>query len=100
MRHVVFSENFSISESGCFLHFCITYFPPFQCNQLGNNLKDVVDKYQKYDNSSAGLLKWLNSSEEEARSQQSEAIAADPKTLQKQLEETKARTTANHHCRS
>nr|XP_040033769.1 dystonin isoform X6 [Gasterosteus aculeatus aculeatus] len=61
-----------------------------QCNQLGNNLKDVVDKYQKYDNSSAGLLKWLNSSEEEARSQQSEAIAADPKTLQKQLEETKA----------
>ncbi|XP_077960933.1 dystonin isoform X8 [Gasterosteus aculeatus] len=61
-----------------------------QCNQLGNNLKDVVDKYQKYDDSSAGLLKWLNSSEEEARSQQSEAIAADPKTLQKQLEETKA----------
>ncbi|XP_037321359.2 dystonin isoform X18 [Pungitius pungitius] len=61
-----------------------------QCNQLGNNLKDVVDKYKKYDDSSAGLLKWLNSSEEEARSQQSEAIAADPKTLQKQLEETKA----------
>ncbi|KAL6101743.1 dst [Pungitius sinensis] len=61
-----------------------------QCNQLGNNLKDVVDKYKKYDDSSAGLLKWLNSSEEEARSQQSEPIAAEPKTLQKQLEETKA----------
>ncbi|KAM8858982.1 dystonin isoform 4-T4 [Spinachia spinachia] len=61
-----------------------------QCNQLGNNLKDVVDKYKKYDDSTATLVKWLNSSEEEARSQQSEAIAADPKTLQKQLEETKA----------
>ncbi|XP_034538619.1 dystonin [Notolabrus celidotus] len=61
-----------------------------QCNQLGNNLKDVVEKYKKYDDSSAGLLKWLNSSEEEARGQQSEAIAADPQTLQKQLEDTKA----------
>ncbi|XP_044068912.1 dystonin isoform X20 [Siniperca chuatsi] len=61
-----------------------------QCNQLGNNLKDVVDKYKKYDDLSAGLLKWLNGSEEEARNQQSEAIAADPQTLQKQLEETKA----------
>ncbi|XP_067466005.1 microtubule-actin cross-linking factor 1 isoform X2 [Thunnus thynnus] len=60
-----------------------------QCNQLGNNLKDVVDKYKKYEDSSASLLKWLNSSEEEARKQQSEAIAADPQTLQKQLEETK-----------
>nr|XP_043901256.1 dystonin isoform X7 [Solea senegalensis] len=61
-----------------------------QCNQLGNNLKDVVDKYKKYDDSSAGLLKWLNISEEEARKQQSDAIAAEPQTLQKQLEETKA----------
>ncbi|XP_029926299.1 dystonin isoform X3 [Myripristis murdjan] len=61
-----------------------------QCNQLGNNLKDVVDKYKRYEDSSAGLLKWLNSSEEEARRQQSEAIAAEPQTLQKQLEETKA----------
>ncbi|XP_018545400.1 LOW QUALITY PROTEIN: dystonin [Lates calcarifer] len=60
-----------------------------QCNQLGNNLKDVVDKYKKYDDSSSGLLKWLNSSEEEARKQQSESIAADPQTLQKQLEDTK-----------
>ncbi|KAM4606986.1 dystonin [Polymixia lowei] len=61
-----------------------------QSNQLGNNLKDVVDKYQKYEDSTVGLFKWLNSSEEEARRQQSEAIAADPQTLQKQLEETKA----------
>ncbi|XP_063730448.1 LOW QUALITY PROTEIN: dystonin [Eleginops maclovinus] len=61
-----------------------------ECNQLGNNLKDVVDKYKKYDDSSAGLLKWLNGSEEEARKQQSESIAADPQTLQKQLEDTKA----------
>nr|XP_046257646.1 dystonin isoform X5 [Scatophagus argus] len=61
-----------------------------QCAQLGINLKDVVDKYKKYDDSSVGLLTWLNSSEEEARKQQSEAIAADPQTLQKQLEETKS----------
>ncbi|KAK1905528.1 Dystonin [Dissostichus eleginoides] len=61
-----------------------------QCNQLGNNLKDVVDKYKKYDDSSAGLLNWLNGSEDEGRKQQSEAIAADPQTLQKQLEDTKA----------
>uniref|UniRef100_A0AAQ5XWL7 Dystonin n=1 Tax=Amphiprion ocellaris TaxID=80972 RepID=A0AAQ5XWL7_AMPOC len=61
----------------------------YKCNQLGSNLKDVVDKYKKYDDSSTGLLKWLNSSEDEARKQQSEAIAADPQTLQKQLEDTK-----------
>uniref|UniRef100_A0A3B3YUQ0 Dystonin n=1 Tax=Poecilia mexicana TaxID=48701 RepID=A0A3B3YUQ0_9TELE len=61
-----------------------------QCNVLGNNLREVVDKYKKYDDSSTGLLKWLNNSEDEARKQQSEAIAADPQTLQKQLEETKA----------
>ncbi|KAF3708317.1 Dystonin 230 kDa bullous pemphigoid antigen 230/240 kDa bullous pemphigoid antigen [Channa argus] len=60
-----------------------------QCIQLGNNLKDIVDKYKKYDDFSTDLLKWLNSTEEEARKQQSEAIAADPQTLQKQLEETK-----------
>lgn len=66
----------------------------FQCNQLGNNLKDVVDKYKKYDECSTGLVKWLNVSEEEARKQQSESIAADPQTLQTQLEDTKARNTA------
>uniref|UniRef100_A0A3P8YZI6 Dystonin n=1 Tax=Esox lucius TaxID=8010 RepID=A0A3P8YZI6_ESOLU len=61
-----------------------------QCNELGNNLKDVVDKYKKYEDSAAALLNWLNISEEEARRQQSEAIASDPQTLQKQLEDTKA----------
>ncbi|KAM6916493.1 dystonin [Xenentodon cancila] len=61
-----------------------------QCNLLGKNLRDVVDKYKKYDDASSGLLKWLNNSEEEARKHQSEAIAADPQALQKQLEETKA----------
>ncbi|CAG09425.1 unnamed protein product, partial [Tetraodon nigroviridis] len=65
-----------------------------QCTLLGNNLKDVVEKYKKYEDSSTGLLKWLSISEEEARKQQSEAIAADPKTLQTQLEETKARRQA------
>ncbi|XP_077586324.1 dystonin isoform X15 [Stigmatopora nigra] len=60
-----------------------------KCNQLGNNLKDIVDKYKKYDDSSAGLLKWLGSAEDEARKQQSEAIAAEPKKLQTQLEDTK-----------
>lgn len=69
---------------------CNFRFPVFQCNQLGNNLKDVVDKYKKYDECSASLLKWLHSSEDEARKQQSEAIAADPQTLQTQLEDTKA----------
>ncbi|MCJ8730922.1 hypothetical protein PDJAM_G00189710 [Pangasius djambal] len=61
-----------------------------QCNQLGNNLKEVIDKYKKYEDATSGLLTWLNSSEAEARRQQSEPIAADPQTLQRQLEETKA----------
>ncbi|XP_068613208.1 dystonin-like [Brachionichthys hirsutus] len=63
-----------------------------QCSQLGNNLKDVVDKFKKYDDSSTDLLRWLNSSEGEARKLQSEAInqSAEPQALQKQLEETKA----------
>lgn len=60
----------------------------------------MVDKYKKYEDSSTGLLKWLSSSEEEARKQQSEAIAADPKTLQTQLEETKARQQAAKLCSS
>ncbi|GAA6101616.1 dystonin isoform X17 [Tachysurus ichikawai] len=61
-----------------------------QCNQLGNNLKDVVDKYKKYEDAASCLLSWLNSSEADARRQQSEPIAADPQILQRQLEETKA----------
>ncbi len=63
----------------------------FKCNQLGNNLKDVVDKYKKHEDASGALVKWLNVSEEESRRQQSEPIAGDPQTLQRQLEETKAR---------
>lgn len=50
-----------------------------------------MDKYKKYDDTSTDLLKWLNNSEDEARKQQSEAIAADLQMLQKQLEETKVR---------
>ncbi|XDV50937.1 hypothetical protein PO909_019905 [Leuciscus waleckii] len=61
-----------------------------QCNQLGNNLKDVVDKYKKYEDASDGLVKWLSSCEDESRRQQSEPIAGDPQTLQRQLEETKS----------
>uniref|UniRef100_A0A672SR38 Dystonin n=1 Tax=Sinocyclocheilus grahami TaxID=75366 RepID=A0A672SR38_SINGR len=64
----------------------------YKCNQLGNNLKDVVDKYKKYEDASGALVKWLNVSEEESRRQQSEPIAGDPQTLQRQLEETKARS--------
>uniref|UniRef100_A0A9J7Z2G7 Dystonin n=1 Tax=Cyprinus carpio carpio TaxID=630221 RepID=A0A9J7Z2G7_CYPCA len=62
----------------------------YKCNQLGNNLKDMVDKYKKYEDASGALVKWLNVSEEESRRQQSEPIAGDPQTLQRQLEETKA----------
>ncbi|KAI1894735.1 hypothetical protein AGOR_G00118810 [Albula goreensis] len=61
-----------------------------QCNQLGNNLKDVVDKYRKYKDTAGGLETWLCSSEKEAKRQHADPVAADPQTLQKQLEETKA----------
>ncbi|RXM29988.1 Dystonin, partial [Acipenser ruthenus] len=61
-----------------------------QCNQLGNNLKDVVEKYKQYEDASTGLGSWLEQSEEVARKQLAEPVAADPKNLQKQLEETKA----------
>ncbi|XP_058879939.1 dystonin-like isoform X26 [Acipenser ruthenus] len=61
-----------------------------QCNQLGNNLKDVVEKYKQYEDASTGLGSWLAKSEEVARKQLAEPVAADPKNLQKQLEETKA----------
>ena len=57
----------------------------------------MVDKYKKYEDSSTDLLKWLISTEEEARKQQAEAVAADPKTLQTQLEETKARQQAEKY---
>ncbi|XP_039546384.1 dystonin isoform X5 [Pimephales promelas] len=69
-----------------------------QCNQLGNNLKDVVDKFKKYEDASGVLVKWLSVSEDESRRQQSEPIAGDPQTLQRQLEETKSLQgqTASH----
>ncbi|XP_067840170.1 microtubule-actin cross-linking factor 1 isoform X9 [Heptranchias perlo] len=61
-----------------------------KCNLLGKNLRDVVDKYSQYQEISSGLLPWLQASEEAAKTQLTEAIAADPKNLQKQLEQAKA----------
>ncbi|XP_014443533.1 dystonin [Tupaia chinensis] len=61
-----------------------------KCNVLGNNLKDLVDKYQHYEDASCGLLSGLQACEATASKHLSEAIAVDPKNLQRQLEETKA----------
>ncbi|XP_078255159.1 dystonin isoform X4 [Rhinoraja longicauda] len=61
-----------------------------KCNLLGKNLRDVVDKYDHYQELSAGLLPWLQTAEEAVGTQLTEAIAADPKNLQKQLEQAKA----------
>ncbi|XP_072912638.1 dystonin isoform X6 [Hemitrygon akajei] len=61
-----------------------------KCNQLGKNLKDVVEKYERYQEMSSNLLPWLQATEDTTRTQLMEAIAADPKNLQKQLEQTKA----------
>nr|XP_060608762.1 dystonin isoform X21 [Anolis sagrei ordinatus] len=60
-----------------------------KCSILGNNLKDLVDKYQNYEDASSGLLSGLQDSEEAVNKHLSEAVAADPKNLQRQLEETK-----------
>ncbi|XP_032999071.1 dystonin isoform X2 [Lacerta agilis] len=60
-----------------------------KCSILGNNLKDLVDKYQNYEDTSSGLLLGLQASEEAVNKQLSEAVAVDPKNLQRQLEETK-----------
>uniref|UniRef100_UPI00398EBE39 dystonin isoform X2 n=1 Tax=Pristiophorus japonicus TaxID=55135 RepID=UPI00398EBE39 len=60
-----------------------------KCNLLGKNLKDVVDKYSQYQEISSGLQPWLRATEEAAKTQLTEAIAADPKTLQKQLAQAK-----------
>uniref|UniRef100_A0A8C3KF08 Dystonin n=1 Tax=Calidris pygmaea TaxID=425635 RepID=A0A8C3KF08_9CHAR len=60
-----------------------------KCSILGNNLKDLVDKYQHYEDASSGLLSGLQASEVAVNKQLSEPIAADPKNLQRQLEETK-----------
>ncbi|XP_056670299.1 dystonin isoform X32 [Monodelphis domestica] len=60
-----------------------------KCSMLGNNLKDLVDKYQHYEDASAGLLSGLQSCETAANKHLLEPIAMDPKNLQRQLEETK-----------
>ncbi|NWU92530.1 DYST protein, partial [Upupa epops] len=60
-----------------------------KCSILGNNLKDLVDKYQHYEDASSGLLSGLQASEVAVNKQLSEPIAVDPKNLQRQLEETK-----------
>ncbi|KAM3675896.1 dystonin isoform 3-T3 [Ammospiza maritima maritima] len=60
-----------------------------KCSILGNNLKDLVDKYQHYEDASSGLLSGLQASEIAVNQQLSEPIAVDPKNLQRQLEETK-----------
>ncbi|XP_028918133.1 dystonin [Ornithorhynchus anatinus] len=61
-----------------------------KCSILGNNLKDLVDKYQHYEDASSGLLPGLQASEVAVKKHLSEPIAVDPKNLQRQLEETKA----------
>ncbi|XP_045150782.1 dystonin isoform X3 [Echinops telfairi] len=61
-----------------------------KCNILGNNLKDLVDKYQHYEDASCGLLSVLQACEATASKHLSEPIAVDPQNLQRQLEETKA----------
>ncbi|XP_049632684.1 dystonin isoform X1 [Suncus etruscus] len=60
-----------------------------KCSVLGNNLKDLVDKYQHYEDASCGLLSALHACEVAAGKHLSELIAVDPKNLQRQLEETK-----------
>ncbi|XP_078504101.1 dystonin isoform X2 [Lissotriton helveticus] len=60
-----------------------------KCNILGNNLKDLVDKYDHYKDVSSGLRSGLQASETSANKRLSEPIAVDPKNLQRQLEETK-----------
>ncbi|XP_029337518.1 dystonin isoform X3 [Mus caroli] len=61
-----------------------------KCSVLGNNLKDLVDKYQHYEDASCGLLSGLQACEAKASKHLLEPIALDPKNLQRQLEETKA----------
>nr|AAK83383.1 bullous pemphigoid antigen 1-a [Mus musculus] len=61
-----------------------------KCSVLGNNLKDLVDQYQQYEDASCGLLSGLQACEAKASKHLREPIALDPKNLQRQLEETKA----------
>uniref|UniRef100_A0A8B9TEL1 Dystonin n=1 Tax=Anas platyrhynchos TaxID=8839 RepID=A0A8B9TEL1_ANAPL len=66
-----------------------------KCSILGNNLKDLADKYQHYEDASSGLLSGLQASEIAVNKQLSEPIAVDPKNLQRQLEETKVKSFKN-----
>ncbi|XP_075718080.1 dystonin isoform X4 [Rhinoderma darwinii] len=59
------------------------------CNVLGNNLKDLVDKYEHYKEASCGLLAGLQKSESAVQKGLSEPIAADTRNLQIQIEDTK-----------
>ncbi|XP_027296167.2 dystonin isoform X3 [Cricetulus griseus] len=61
-----------------------------KCSVLGNNLKDLVDKYQHYEDASCGLLSGLQACEAKASKHLLEPIAVDPRNLQRQLEESKA----------
>nr|XP_045012114.1 dystonin isoform X2 [Jaculus jaculus] len=61
-----------------------------KCSVVGNNLKDLVDKYQHYEDAACGLRSGLQACEAVASKHLLEPIAADPKNLQRQLEETKA----------
>ncbi|XP_063112959.1 dystonin isoform X6 [Cavia porcellus] len=61
-----------------------------KCNVFGNNLKDLVDKYQHYEDASCTLLSALQAAESLASKHLLEPIAVDPQNLQRQLEETKA----------
>ncbi|KAG9493771.1 hypothetical protein GDO78_001574 [Eleutherodactylus coqui] len=60
-----------------------------KCNILGNNLKDLVNKYEHYKEASCGLLAGLQKSESAVQKRLSEPIAADTRNLQRQIEETK-----------
>ncbi|XP_040284529.1 dystonin isoform X16 [Bufo bufo] len=60
-----------------------------KCNLLGNNLKDLVDKYEHYKEASCGLLSGLQKSESAVQKRLSEPIAADTRNLQRQIEDTK-----------
>ncbi|XP_069582844.1 dystonin isoform X4 [Ranitomeya imitator] len=60
-----------------------------ECNILGNNLKDLVDKYEHYKEASCGLLSGLQKSETTVQKRLAEPIAADTRNLQRQIEDTK-----------
>uniref|UniRef100_A0A2D4H7S5 Uncharacterized protein n=1 Tax=Micrurus lemniscatus lemniscatus TaxID=129467 RepID=A0A2D4H7S5_MICLE len=54
-----------------------------KCSIFGNNLKDLVDKYQNYKDAASGLHSGLQDCEEAMNKQLSEVIAGDPKKSSK-----------------